>query len=464
MKKKACLWNFALFYTIITFLASCENKEKSSSVVKDEKNNFSTINIIQPVIETQCEFDYPKKDLFLGFFSGMTKSEFTNHADSLTNIGVLYAPANNGIRSYNYYYNVTQSNRDPFKIKLEAEFLERTKTSPTFQAKASISPSSGNLRIDFEMNADGDNFFPPSFEGFRLLDGPNQSMSSSWMNGVLSVNNKKYTYFLSPLKEGLLNIGKASVEMDDRIYRTSVLKFSVNKKLEIINLPSTNNNSTLKSNTCESLIAIKLIGADELSEEYSSKYSLPKWPKSGIIKQSKIGRYNKAYNPKQYAKILSESKYGLDYKREEITVPMPKKFIDNARSLDLFEEQIYYNHGINKNQYKQTVNIDDHLIVYFVQKFEENQTTEVSLLDREINSQSNALEALNFLLNNISNVISYESQSKQKITSIYFYSRMDVIYTVKKYFYESYKLPEQKESDPPSKIKTEISRDVKNEI
>ena len=41
---------------------------------------------------------------------------------------------------------------------------------------------------------------------------------------------------------------------------------------------------------------------------------------------------------------------------------------------------------------------------------------------------------------------------------------MDVIYTVKKYFYESYKLPEQKESDPPSKIKTEISRDVKNEI
>ena len=33
------------------------------------------------------------------------------------------------------------------------------------------------LRIDFEMNEDGDNFEPPSFEGFRVLGGPNQSMN-----------------------------------------------------------------------------------------------------------------------------------------------------------------------------------------------------------------------------------------------------------------------------------------------
>ena len=42
------------------------------------------------------------------------------------------------------------------------------------------------LRIDFEMNQDGDNFRPPSFDGFRVVGGPNQSISNSWINGKRS--------------------------------------------------------------------------------------------------------------------------------------------------------------------------------------------------------------------------------------------------------------------------------------
>src|SRR5680860_917193 len=49
------------------------------------------------------------------------------------------------------------------------------------------------LRVDFAMNKDGDNFNPPDFTGFRVLMGPSQSISSSWVNGCL-LYTKTYSY------------------------------------------------------------------------------------------------------------------------------------------------------------------------------------------------------------------------------------------------------------------------------
>ena len=47
-----------------------------------------------------------------------------------------------------------------------------------FEAKVSKNTLGLNerLRIDFTMNADGDNFSPPSFEGFRIVGGPSESI------------------------------------------------------------------------------------------------------------------------------------------------------------------------------------------------------------------------------------------------------------------------------------------------
>ena len=42
------------------------------------------------------------------------------------------------------------------------------------------------LRVDFEMNKDGDNFNPPDFANFTVIGGPNQSVSNSWVNGKRS--------------------------------------------------------------------------------------------------------------------------------------------------------------------------------------------------------------------------------------------------------------------------------------
>ena len=60
-----------------------------------------------------------------------------------------------------------------------------------------------NLRVDFKMNKDGDNFSPPTFNGFRVVGGPNQSVSNSWINGVRTFS-KTYSYFLTPEKKGII--------------------------------------------------------------------------------------------------------------------------------------------------------------------------------------------------------------------------------------------------------------------
>lgn len=67
-----------------------------------------------------------------------------------------------------------------------------------FEAKVSKSTLGINerLRVDFEMNQDGDNFNPPDFNGFTVVGGPNQAVSNSWINGVRTYK-KTFSYFFS---------------------------------------------------------------------------------------------------------------------------------------------------------------------------------------------------------------------------------------------------------------------------
>ena len=97
-----------------------------------------------------------------------------------------------------------------------------------FEAKVSKNTLGLNerLRIDFTMNADGDNFSPPSFEGFRIVAGPSQQVSQSWVNGRSSFN-KSYSYFLLPTQKGTLTIKQAAVEINGQIYKTNPIKINV---------------------------------------------------------------------------------------------------------------------------------------------------------------------------------------------------------------------------------------------
>lgn len=82
------------------------------------------------------------------------------------------------------------------------------------------------LRVEFTMNKDGDNFSPPDFEGFRVLMGPSQNISSSWVNGVRSYS-KTYFYILTPTERGNFTIKQASIVIDGKTYK------SLPKKVEV---------------------------------------------------------------------------------------------------------------------------------------------------------------------------------------------------------------------------------------
>lgn len=82
------------------------------------------------------------------------------------------------------------------------------------------------LRIDFTMNDDGDNFIAPSFESFRLIGGPNQSVNYSWVNGRKSFT-KTYSFFLVPTKKGTFVIKSASIDIAGKTYKTNPVKVTV---------------------------------------------------------------------------------------------------------------------------------------------------------------------------------------------------------------------------------------------
>ena len=105
-----------------------------------------------------------------------------------------------------------------------------------FEAKVSKNSLGLNerLRVDFTMNADGDNFVPPNFEasGFRVVAGPSQSVSQSWINGKSSFN-KSYIYILLPTQKGTLTLKQSSIEINGQIYKTSPVKITVTNAVEI---------------------------------------------------------------------------------------------------------------------------------------------------------------------------------------------------------------------------------------
>lgn len=107
-----------------------------------------------------------------------------------------------------------------FAFTSQAQVIFQTKVS---RKKLGINE---RVRVDFVMNADGDDFNPPSFEGFRVVGGPNQSISNSYINRKRTYS-KTYSYFLSPLKQGNLRISTASIYVSGKTYTTSAVTLQI---------------------------------------------------------------------------------------------------------------------------------------------------------------------------------------------------------------------------------------------
>jgi hypothetical protein len=66
------------------------------------------------------------------------------------------------------------------------------------------------FKLTYTLEAQGSSFRAPTFTHFRILSGPNQSSSMSWVNGQMS-SSISYSYILSPLKPGKFTFSPAII-------------------------------------------------------------------------------------------------------------------------------------------------------------------------------------------------------------------------------------------------------------
>ncbi|MCX7874793.1 MAG: BatD family protein [Melioribacteraceae bacterium] len=85
------------------------------------------------------------------------------------------------------------------------------------------------------------NFIPPSFNGFRILTGPNQSSSMTIINGRTS-GSLTFSYILLAQNLGEFTIGSASITYEGKKYSTQPLKIKVEKGVQRQSNHSSNSN------------------------------------------------------------------------------------------------------------------------------------------------------------------------------------------------------------------------------
>lgn len=149
-----------------------------------------------------------------------------------------------------------------------------------FEAKVSRDQLGINerLRVDFEMNDDGDNFRPPSFEGFTVVGGPNQKVSQSFLNGKMSFS-KTYSFYLQPKERGKLEIGQAEVEIENKIYKTSPIAVNVGAAVD---KPTDGDNSEMIADSNLHLVAEVSKSNPYLNEAITVVYKLYVSPRISV--------------------------------------------------------------------------------------------------------------------------------------------------------------------------------------
>ena len=149
-----------------------------------------------------------------------------------------------------------------------------------FEAKVSREKLGINerLRVDFEMNEDGDNFRAPSFNDFTVVGGPNQRISTSILNGKMEYS-KTYSFYLQPKKRGRLTIGQAEIEVDDKIYKSSPIAVEVTAAVD---KPTDGNNAELIAEDNLHLVAEISDGNPYLNEAITVVYKLYVSPRVSV--------------------------------------------------------------------------------------------------------------------------------------------------------------------------------------
>ncbi len=149
-----------------------------------------------------------------------------------------------------------------------------------FEAKVSREKLGINerLRVDFEMNEDGDNFNAPTFSDFTVVGGPNQKISTSILNGKMAYS-KTYSFYLQPKKRGTLTVGQAEIVIDDKVYKTSPIDIEVTAAVD---KPTDGNNTELIAEDNLHLVAEVSKANPYLNEAITVVYKLYVSPRISV--------------------------------------------------------------------------------------------------------------------------------------------------------------------------------------
>lgn len=104
-------------------------------------------------------------------------------------------------------------------------------TEVSFSASAPSAVTAGErFRLTYTLNAQPEQFDPPSFDGFRVISGPSQSSSTSTQiinNQVTTTVSFSYNYVLQALEEGSFTIPRASVTVDGKNHTSNPVDITV---------------------------------------------------------------------------------------------------------------------------------------------------------------------------------------------------------------------------------------------
>lgn len=194
-----------------------------------------------------------------------------------------------------------------------------------FEAKVSKKKLGINerLRVDFIMNQDGDNFNPPSFNGFTVIGGPNQSVSNSWINGKRTYK-KTYSYFLAPKKQGNFTINQATITVDGETYKTTPVKILVTAAVD---KPKDPNDPNYIASENIHLVAEVSKTNPYLNQPITVVYKLYVAPSTGVSNWREIDspRYNDFWSQNIEIKGLKEERG--TYKGEEYRFVVLRKTV-----------------------------------------------------------------------------------------------------------------------------------------
>lgn len=208
-----------------------------------------------------------------------------------------------------------------FIFLLSASFLSAQVRFETKVSKKKLGVNE-RLRVDFEMDRDGDNFTAPKFNGFRITAGPIQSMNHVWNNGERSFS-KTYTYFLQPTAEGKFTIKQAKVEIDGQIYKTQPIVVQVTKAVA---KPKDGNNAEYVISEGLHLVTEISNGNPYLNEPVTVSYKLYVKPGINVSDYRELGKptFNNFWSQNIETRIKAESG---TYKDEQYSYVILKRFV-----------------------------------------------------------------------------------------------------------------------------------------